>query len=108
MLNHICYRALRSSSRPLASSMLSSPLFRRSFHPEPRSFHHSPHGTHRFVYRWIIQAIGTPLAVAYLCDKVSSSEQNGGGKEGFKLELELPGIDMGILTEPIRRAQSWT
>ncbi|KIW41167.1 uncharacterized protein PV06_06749 [Exophiala oligosperma] len=76
---------------------------RRSFHPEPRSFQNSPHHTHRFVYRWTIQAIGTPLAVAYLCEKVADKSD---GESGFK--LDLPNIDTGLLTEPIRmKANVW-
>ncbi|ETI20560.1 hypothetical protein G647_08597 [Cladophialophora carrionii CBS 160.54] len=111
MLNRNYHRALRSS-RPLASSMSISILLRqpalprRSFHPEPRSFQNSAHGTHRFVYRWIIQAIGTPFAVAYLCDQVSERKDDGGGGEN-SFKLALPGIDTGILTEPMR-VKSWT
>ena len=71
---------------------------RRSFHPEPRSFQGSAHGTHRFIYRWVIQAIGTPFAVAYICDKVSGGD--GGIDTSFK--LDLPAVDTGLLTEPIR------
>ncbi|OCT48473.1 hypothetical protein CLCR_04436 [Cladophialophora carrionii] len=116
MVNHLWSRTLRSSSRPLASStsiststLLRQPaLPRRSFHPEPRSFPNSAHGTHRFVYRWIIQAIGTPFAVAYLCDQVSERSDGGGGGGGENsFKLALPGIDTGILTEPVR-VKSWT
>ena len=76
---------------------------RRSFHPEPRYFQSNPHGAHRSVYRWTIQAIATPFAVAYLCEKIADRSD---GDSGFK--LTLPDIDTGLLTEPIRmKTQAW-
>lgn len=83
---------------------LLSQYYRRSFHPELRSFQGSAHGTHRFIYRWTIQAIGTPLAVAYLCEKIS--ERSDGGESGF--QLRLPDVDAALLAEPIRvKSQVW-
>ncbi len=78
--------------------MVFKPAQRRSFHPEPRSFQGSAHGTHRFIYRWVVQAVGTPFALAYVCDKVS--ERSRGGESNFK--LELPEIDTALLTEPMK------
>lgn len=86
---------------------LREPLYqsqRRCFHPEPRSFISSQHATHRALYRWTLQAIGTPLLVAYLCDKVS--ERSNGGDSSWK--LDLPKIEAGLLTEPLKMpTQVW-
>ncbi|KIW62569.1 hypothetical protein PV04_10731 [Phialophora macrospora] len=104
-MNRLCGRAIRGRSLTSSTMILCRPApTRRSFHPEPRSFQNSAHGTHRFVYRWVIQAIGTPFAVAYLCDQVS--ERSEGGENSFR--LELPGIDRALWTEPIRaKSQTW-
>lgn len=76
----------------------------RKFHPEPRNFISSQHATHRALYRWTLQAIGTPFLVAYLCEKVS--ERNDGGDSSWK--LELPKIEAALLTEPLKiRTQVW-
>lgn len=89
---------IRSLRQPLHQSQ------RRTFHPEPRSFISSQHATHRALYRWTLQAIGTPLLVAYLCDKVS--ERSDGGDSSWK--LDLPKIETGLLTEPLKiRTQVW-
>lgn len=78
--------------------------FNRGFHPEPRSFISSQHAAHRALYRWTLQAIGTPFLVAYLCDKVS--ERNDGGGPSWK--LELPKIEAALLTEPLKiKTQVW-
>ncbi|KIW22532.1 uncharacterized protein PV07_12410 [Cladophialophora immunda] len=99
-MNRIYSRALLHNTPP--SALLKVPA-RRCFHPEPRSFQNSAHGAHRFIYRWTIQAIGTPFAVAYLCEKLS--ERND-GESSFK--LSLPEIDTGLLTEPVRmKSQVW-
>lgn len=85
------------------ASILKQIPSRRSFHPEPRHFQSSPHGTHRFVYRWTVQAIATPFAVAYLCEKLADGRDSEGG---FK--LTLPDIDRGLLTEPYKmKTQVW-
>lgn len=77
---------------------------RRHFHPEPRSFISSQHASHRALYRWTLQAIGTPFLVAYLCDKVT--ERSDGGDSSWK--LDLPKIEAGLLTEPLKiRTQVW-
>lgn len=75
-------------------------IHRRFFHPEPRSFQTSPHATHRAFYRWTAQAIGTPFLVAYLCEKVASRSEGGGSS--WKLDLDLPRIEAGLLTEPVK------
>lgn len=78
--------------------------FSRSFHPEPRSFISSQHAAHRALYRWTLQAIGTPFLVAYLCDEVS--ERSDGGGPSWK--LELPKIEAALLTEPLKiKNQVW-
>ncbi|KIW59192.1 hypothetical protein PV05_03659 [Exophiala xenobiotica] len=93
---------LRAAARSSACAIKQTAT-RRAFHPEPRSFQSSPHGTHRFIYRWTVQAIGTPFAVAYLCEKVADKSEGDGN---FK--LSLPDIDTGLLTEPIRmKVQVW-
>lgn len=77
--------------------------FTRGFHPEPRSFISSKHAAHRALYRWTLQAIGTPFLVAYLCDKVS--ERSDGGPSW---KLELPKIEAALLTEPLKiKTQVW-
>lgn len=77
---------------------------RRFFHPEPRAFQTSPHAAHRALYRWTAQAFGLPFLVAYLCDKVS--ERSSG--EGSSWKLDLPKIEQGLLTEPIKiNTQIW-
>lgn len=87
--------------------LVRQPLYlvqRRCFHPEPRSFISSQHSTHRAMYRWTLQAIGTPFLVAYLCDKVS--ERSSGGDSSWKLDLSK--IEAGLLTEPLKiRTQVW-
>jgi hypothetical protein len=50
-----------------------------------------------------VQAIGTPFAVAYLCEKVADRSDGDGN-----FRLSLPDIDTGLLTEPIRmKTQVW-
>ncbi|EXJ69435.1 uncharacterized protein A1O5_07471 [Cladophialophora psammophila CBS 110553] len=99
-MNRTCTRLLLHYKPP--SALLKVPI-RRCYHPEPRSFQNSAHGTHRFIYRWTIQAVGTPFAIAYLCGKISGRSD---GESSFK--LELPDIDSALLTEPIRvKSQVW-
>ncbi|KIW93434.1 uncharacterized protein Z519_06039 [Cladophialophora bantiana CBS 173.52] len=88
-MNRACTRLLRNKP---PSAPLKVPT-RRYFHPESRSFQNSAHGTHRFIYRWTIQAIGTPFAVAYFCEKISGRSD---GESSFKLELS--DIGPGLLT----------
>lgn len=89
---------LRPLQRPLYQTQ------RRCFHPEPRSFISSQHATHRALYRWVFQAIGTPFIVAYLCEKVS--ERSDGGDSSWK--LDLPRIETALLTEPLKiKTQVW-
>ena len=100
-MNRLCIRALRG--KPLSSTLPFQAQGRRSFHPEPRSFQNSAHASHRFVYRWIIQAIATPFALAYLCEKITERK---GGDSGFR--MELPDLDMALLTDPIKmKSQPW-
>ncbi len=96
-MNRVLPRA--SLVHPAPSPILrhtSAKNLQRFFHPEPRSFQNSPHGTHRFIYRWTVQAIATPFAVAYLCEKIANRDD---GDRGFT--LSIPEIDAGLLTEPI-------
>ncbi|KAJ9651369.1 hypothetical protein H2198_009343 [Neophaeococcomyces mojaviensis] len=84
---------------PFTRSILRQPIFggqRRAFHPEPRSFTASPHSTHRALYRWTAQAIGTPFLVAYICEKIS--ERGSSGETSWK--LQLPQIEAGLLVDP--------
>jgi len=101
-MNRICTRSVFHTRPSLTLPSRMQPLLRRTFHPEPRSFQASPHNTHRFVYRWVIQAIGTPFAVAYLCEKVV--ERSQGGSESSS-KMEWPEIDLGVLRE-LRRMKS--
>lgn len=96
---------MRPLQRSLCQSQRQVQLQHRAFfHPEPRNFISSQHATHRALYRWTLQAIGTPFLVAYLCEKVS--ERSDGGGSSWK--LDLPKIEAALLTEPLKiKTQIW-
>lgn len=76
----------------------------RAYHPEPRSFQTSSHASHRALYRWTAQAFGLPFLVAYICDKIAN--RSDGGDSSWK--LDLPKIEAGLLTEPLKiKTQVW-
>lgn len=97
-------QSLISFSFSRAAVKQSPAILRRFFHPEPRSFISSAHGTHRFIYRWTIQAILTPFAVAYVCESIANRSDG----DGSSWKLDLPDIDTGLLVDPMKmKGQVW-